>query len=148
MKILVDTNILVRINEQGHPLQDLCGQVLSRLLNEGHELFGCAQAMIEFWAVATRPTSANGLGLTCAETDAAIIKIETLLEFLPEPADVGTRWRVLANTHSIVGKQAHDARLVAWMQAQSASAILTLNKQHFVRFPGVTCLSPAEINLT
>lgn len=148
MKILVDTNILVRINERGHPLQVLCSQVLTHLLKEGHELLGCAQAMIEFWAVATRPLAANGLGLTSAETEAALVKFEKLLVFLPEPADVGARWRSLANKHSIVGKQAHDTRLVAWMQAHSISSILTLNTKHFTRFSEVTCISPEELSLT
>ena len=64
MNALVDTNILVRLSDSGHPLQSVCELALQRLLQRQDRVFLCAQVAIEFRAVATRPKSINGLGLS------------------------------------------------------------------------------------
>ena len=47
--------------------------------------------------------------------------------------------------HSVLGKQAHDTRLVALMEAHGLTHLLTFNAGDFARFPGVTCVEPADI---
>jgi len=39
----------------------------------------CAQVLIEYWVVATRPASRNGFGLTPAEAEADIMELRRLL---------------------------------------------------------------------
>jgi predicted nucleic acid-binding protein len=147
VKILVDTNILVRLSEKNHSLQAVCKSAVSSLVANGDELVACAQVMIEFWTVATRPLNVNGLGMTPAHAEAAIHDAEAWLTFLPEPPDVAAKWRALANKHAVIGKQAHDTRLVALTQVHSLTTILTLNGPHFARFVEVTSLSPTDPSL-
>jgi hypothetical protein len=45
----------------------------------------------------------------------------------------------------ILGKNAHDARLVAAMLVHGIPQILTFNNQHFQRFPGIVVLSPQDV---
>ena len=145
MNALVDTNILVRLSESGHPLQSVCELALQRLLQRQDRVFLCAQAAIEYWAVATRPKSNNGLGLSPIDAETGLRRAERWLVWLPEPPDIAVRWRALVNKHSVLGKQAHDTRLVALMEAHGLTHLLTLNASDFARFPGVTCVEPADV---
>jgi len=145
MNALVDTNILVRLSDLGHPVQPVCQLALQRLLQRQDRVFLCAQAAIEYWAVATRPKSINGLGLTPMDAEMELRRAERWLVWLPEPPDIAVRWRALVNKHSVLGKQAHDTRLVALMEAHGLTHLLTLNAGDFARFPGVTCVEPAQV---
>ena len=145
MNALVDTNILVRLSDSGHPIQPVCELALQRLLQRQDRVFLCAQAAIEYWAVATRPKSINGLGLTPIDAEMELRRAERWLVWLPEPPDIAVRWRARVNKHSVLGKQAHDARLVALMEAHGLTHLLTLNAGDFARFPGVTCVEPAQV---
>jgi predicted nucleic acid-binding protein len=62
MNYLLDTNILLRLSETRSPFHPICKQAISSLLAKGDLLFLCAQNLIEYWAVATRPATVNGLG--------------------------------------------------------------------------------------
>ncbi|MCX6916367.1 MAG: PIN domain-containing protein [Verrucomicrobia bacterium] len=145
MNALVDTNILVRLSDSGHPLQSVCELALQRLLQRQDRVFLCAQVAIEFRAVATRPKSINGLGLSPTDAEIGLRRAGRWLVWLPEPADIGVRWRALVNKHSVLGKQAHDTRLVALMEAHGLTYMLSLNARDFARFPGVICVEPADV---
>jgi enamine deaminase RidA (YjgF/YER057c/UK114 family) len=60
---LVDTNVLLRSVEVGHPMLAATRQALQHLTAAAATLCVAAQNLIEFRVVATRPASANGLGL-------------------------------------------------------------------------------------
>ena len=145
MNVLVDTNILVRLSQAGHPHQADCKSALTRLLQRRDQGVLCTQAAIEFWSVATRPQTANGLGLDPSQAEASLRDFETLLVWLPEPPDIGARWRAIVNRYSIRGRQAHDARLVAFMQATGLTDLLTLNAADFTRYDAITCVRPADV---
>lgn len=140
------TNILVRLSDADSPLCTVCNRAVQRLLGRGDNLYFCAQIAIEFWAVATRPTNANGLGLSPTEAEGALRSAEQWLIWLSEPSDIGARWRALANKHGVLGKQAHDTRLVALMQAHSLKDLVTFNTADFDRFGDINCLDPAGIS--
>lgn len=84
MSYLADTNLLVRSSEAGHPLQKIAREAISALLNRGDQVCITPQNIIEFWAVATRPITNNGLGLTIDEAVQEVAKIKSLLTFLPD----------------------------------------------------------------
>jgi predicted nucleic acid-binding protein len=67
MRVLVDTNILLRSAQPNHPLCYQATHAVSRLLRQNHSVFFCPQNIPEFWNVATRPTEQNGLGFSAAE---------------------------------------------------------------------------------
>src|SRR5687767_15068356 len=117
MNYLLDTNILLRLSETGSPFHLACKQAVASLLANGDLLFICAQNLIEYWAVATRPVSVNGLGFDPVQAEAELQDFEKWAHLLSEPPDIGQRWRRLAQHHNVRGKQAHDTRLVAFMDA-------------------------------
>lgn len=58
-----------------------------------------------------------------------------------------TEFRRLLLQYSVVGRQVHDARLVAMMLAWQIESILTLNDRDFRRFApeGITIVTPASL---
>ena len=64
MSYLVDTNILTRLIVLKDPLSQPARAAIDKLQQDRAGLLVAPQNLIEFWAVATRPVSANGLGLS------------------------------------------------------------------------------------
>jgi predicted nucleic acid-binding protein len=91
------------------------------------------QNLIEFRNVATRPIAVNGLGLAPTAAQAQASVFETAFPILPETPDIYPAWKALAQASGVVGKQVHDARLVAVCHVYGITHILTFNVQHFVR---------------
>jgi predicted nucleic acid-binding protein len=145
MNLLVDTNVLARLSDTGSHLHSICLQAIPRLLERGDGLFVCAQTIIEYWSVATRPAPVNGLGFDHGQAAQELRDFDKWFRCLSEPPDIAARWRALVNKHFIMGKQAHDTRLVALMEAHGLTNLLTLNPRDFARFPGVACIDPSEI---
>jgi predicted nucleic acid-binding protein len=67
MATLADTNILLRSLNTDDPYSRAVNRALSILRLRNESLVIAPQNLIEFWAVATRSTKENGLGLTTAE---------------------------------------------------------------------------------
>ncbi len=65
--------------------------------------------------------------------------------FLPETPAIYPAWETLVLDYAISGKPSHDARLVAAMQVHGLTAILTVDKTAFSRFPRIEVIHPAEI---
>ena len=145
MRYLVDTNVLLRWAHADSPDHSLCTETVDGLLEAGQEPCVCAQVLIEFWAVATRPLDVNGLGLTPAQVRGHMADLREIFTCLPEPPDMADRWQAVADKHSVAGKQAHDARIVALMQAHDITYILTLNPGDFARYQEITAVTPQEV---
>jgi predicted nucleic acid-binding protein len=152
VNILVDTNILTRSAQPDHPQHPQARDAVKLLLERGDTLRLVPQNFYEFWAVATRPPEQNGLNWTTMATEAELAKLERLFE--PLSSQAGTfsdkaeplpTWRALALRYDAKGKNAHDTRLVAAMNLFSVSHLLTFNKKDFVRFVGITVLTPEEV---
>jgi predicted nucleic acid-binding protein len=107
--------------------------------------FICAQVQIEYWSVSTRPLLANGLGRSIADTDRDLIDFEQYVALLDEPPDIAFRWRAIATGHKVIGRQVHDARLVAIMLAYGIRHILTLNEGDFRRYVGISSVHPKDV---
>jgi predicted nucleic acid-binding protein len=141
VRVLLDTNILLRSGNAVAADSEL--QVfLSGLLESGAVLCICSQNLVEFWAAASRPLSANGFGWSAPETRAAADHLVRSFELLPDPEDLVRRWLDLCTRHAVLGRQAYDARLVALMQSAGIAHLVTLNAVDFKRYPGLTLLSP------
>ena len=87
--------------------------------------------MIEFWNAATRDVSLNGLGLSPAQADAELSRIESMLTILPDHPAIYAEWRKLVVIHSVSGKQVHDTRLAAAMNVFGISQLLTFQCRRF-----------------
>src|SRR5262249_5990977 len=97
------------------------------------------------WVVATRPVSVNGLGKTAAEAAADLASLKTLFTLLDDTPAVFPTWELLVTGLPVIGKDAHDARLVAAMQVQGIDQILTFNDRDFHRFSGITAVNPSSL---
>jgi predicted nucleic acid-binding protein len=95
--------------------------------------------------VATRPVGNNGLGLSAQDASREVNGIESLFTFLPDNPAIYPVWKSLVTQHSVSGRSAHDARIVAAMQVHGISHILTFNRDDFKRFPSITVVTPAEV---
>jgi predicted nucleic acid-binding protein len=145
MNVLVDTNVLGRMTEPGHPHHQSALDGAAALRQRGHVLCVVPQVLYEFWVTATRPIAANGLGLSAAEAAAELARVKSLFTFLPDNAALYPEWERVVTLNQVTGKNAHDARLVAAMGIHGVTHLLTFNSADFVRFPGVTALDPASV---
>jgi predicted nucleic acid-binding protein len=142
MNILLDTNILGRLAQPTHPMHAAARDAVTALQRAGEMLRIVPQNLYEFWVIATRPIAVNGLGFTAPQADAELTRLEALFPLLPETPALVTEWRHLVVAHSVLGKNAHDARLVAAMRTHGITHLLTFNVADFARFPGITVLDP------
>jgi predicted nucleic acid-binding protein len=99
MAILIDTNILLRLLQPDHPHCALVERALATLRTRNETLNITLQNLMEFWAVATRPTSENGLGMTVENATAELAAFQRLFTLLPETAMVFQEWERLVTTH-------------------------------------------------
>jgi predicted nucleic acid-binding protein len=142
--ILVDTNVLGRLCHFSDPLRAQAVAALLTLRKSHGRLVLAPQVCYEFWVTATRPSSVNGLGMTVDRATRWLDYFHTAFEILRDPSDLLDRWEALIRHHRTVGKAAHDARLVAFMQAHGLSSILTFNSGDFARY-GITVIDPRHL---
>jgi predicted nucleic acid-binding protein len=147
VQYLVDTNILLRIADLTSAQHRLAADAVAELVSRNDELFVAPQVVSEFWVVASRPTTVNGLGWSVDAVELEIVKILDQYAVLPETPQLFFEWHRLVLRHRIIGKQAHDARLVAIMNNSGLTHLLTFNVNNF-RAYDLTVLSPDEILTT
>ena len=115
----------------------------------GEVLHVTPQVLVEFRNVATRPKAANGAGLPIRDAEAHATTFELKFPLLTDTPDVYPAWKALVSALGIIGKQVHDARLVAVCHVHRATHLLTFNVSHFGRMaafgPGVVVVDPASI---
>jgi len=145
MRILVDTNILLRSAQPNHPLCYQATGAVSRLLRQQDSVFFCPQNIAEFWNVATRPADRNGLGFSQEEALREVASIEESLTLLPDLPAIYTEWKRIVHDYKVQGVKVYDARLAAVMSVYAVESILTFNIADFERFDLVTALHPASL---
>jgi predicted nucleic acid-binding protein len=144
MSVLVDTNVLLRRTQSGHPDYATAVESIARLMTASEQVCVCLQNIAEFWNVATRPAANNGLGLSIALTLVEVEHIERTLTLLPESPATYAEWKRLVLQHRVLGSKVHDTRLVAVMNIHGIARILTFNTNDFLRY-GITVLHPLSV---
>jgi predicted nucleic acid-binding protein len=142
---LLDTNNLVRIVRRDDSERPLIMGAIQRLVEEGAEICYVPQNIVELWNVLTRPVTANGCGMKVSDAKREIALLEREFTFLPDNEKVHTAWRRLVETHSVSGKQVHDARVVAAMIVHGITHLLTLNTADFTRYKQITAVHPRAL---
>ncbi|HSI73604.1 MAG TPA: PIN domain-containing protein [Fimbriimonas sp.] len=141
---LVDTNVWIRLAQADSPHRSISESALQHL-RQVDELCVCAQVIIEFWAVASRPITSNGLGLSIGECDALVQGMLQICRMLHEPTDMSDRWLTFARKYGPVGKPCHDLRLVVLAEAHGVQRILSFNRADFARFGEVQAIDPSQV---
>jgi len=145
MRVLIDTNVLLRAIQQDSPFCGPSRETLKLLHRQGHELCITPQNVKEFWNACTRPTDKNGLGISVAGAARHTRLLERYFNVLPDSALTYTEWRQLVHKHQVIGSKVHDAYLVAAMKAHGVSQILTFNTGDFKRYDDIECLDPGAL---
>jgi predicted nucleic acid-binding protein len=145
MIVMVDTNVLLRRVEPGHPQFLSAKTATEAQLRAGHDLCVVPQVLIEFWVLCTRPTSVNGLGMTAGQAVVELIDVKRTYTILPDSPGIFPLWESLVAQYGVLGKNAHDTRLVAAMLVHGITHLLTFNTGDFTRHTGVTVLDPAAV---
>ena len=149
IRYLLDTNILVRLANAQDIQYGIARSAIQLLRSRGAELRTTPQVLIEFRNVATRPVGLNGLGLPLATVEQLTTGYETDFPILEDTPAVYPAWKALVQSAGVIGKQVHDARLVAVCHAHGVGHLLTFNAAHFARYaslgPGLTAVHPSQV---
>ncbi len=144
MQLVADTNIWLRIADDQAIQHSAAKGAVRHLLAARSEIFLTPQNLVEFWAVATRPREANGLGWTIDDTDNELRNLRGQFALLPENNAIFQTWLDLVRSCRITGKRVHDARVAAQMMVHNIPRILTFNTHDFRQFPAITALTCQE----
>ncbi len=142
-RYLIDTNVLLRSAVSASARNPAATEAIASLLGRGDELLLAPQVLMEFWSVATRPASVNGLGWPVDVVRSEIDRLLDRFPLLPETPVVFGEWFRLVTSHRVIGKQVHDARLVAILNAHKVAHLLTFNTADFKVF-GAIAVSPDQ----
>ena len=149
MAILLDTNVLVRLANAGDASFAVALHAVTALHGRRETIHITAQNLVEFRSVATRPLSMNGLGFDGLKAENEAAEFEATFPLLPETPKIFLAWKSLIGATGAIGKQVHDARLVAVCHAHQISQLMTFNVGHFARYaafaPGVTVIDPRTV---
>jgi predicted nucleic acid-binding protein len=142
----VDTNVLLRSIDDGHVAQPIAQNGFLALRDRGEILSVFPQNLVEFWAVATRPIANNGLGWSVDRAEQELASLRNLFVVLADTEVILAEWERLVIHYRVIGKQAHDAHLVAAMIVHQVTHILTFNTDDFKRFSEITVVNPRNVN--
>lgn len=142
---LLDTNIVLRIGNRSDSQYSLVKEAVDRLIARSDKCCLCAQVLIEFWVVATRPAQSNGLGWTIETTRNELDQIVKAFSVVDEAAQIFPLWLNLVTDNAVMGKRAHDARIASLMTISKIEFILTLNPRDFSGLPGITPVHPQTV---
>ncbi|HJZ82922.1 MAG TPA: PIN domain-containing protein [Pyrinomonadaceae bacterium] len=145
MSFAVDTNVLLRSIDDGHAGQPIAQNGLLALRDRGEILSIFPQNLIEIWAVATRPLANNGLGWGIDRAEQELAALKNLFVVLADTDAIIAEWERLVVHYRVMGKQAHDAHLVASMLVHHVTHLVTFNDSDFKRFHEITALNPRSL---
>lgn len=132
--VVVDTNVLLSATAPLRPHHSAASRVLNEWPKRGFALVASGQVFREYLVVCTRPVEANGLGLLNADALANVAALRGRMRFLEEGEASWERLQTLVETYGCMGKQIHDANLVATALAAGVKRLVTANIGDFVRF--------------
>jgi predicted nucleic acid-binding protein len=145
MNVLLDTNLLARMAQPGTAGCQVAHDATDALGRRGDTACLVPQVLYELWAVATRPVAVNGLGFSASQATAELSRVLALFPLLADTPAIFPEWHRLVTAHAVMGRNAHDARLVAAMMVHGLTHVLTFNVGDFARFPGIIALDPAVV---
>ncbi|MCA9189406.1 MAG: hypothetical protein R3E01_22295 [Pirellulaceae bacterium] len=145
MTILLDTNILLRLSDRADSKHAVTLHAVEALKLDGRNLGIVPQVLYEYWVVATRPTAANGLGLSVDVATASLNDWKSLFRLYRDERTVFDHWIGIVYDHRVTGRGAHDTRLVAAMRRHGLTELLTFDAGDFLRYGGITVITPESV---
>jgi predicted nucleic acid-binding protein len=145
-RVFVDTNILLRVVLSEMSQHAQADALLKRVISEGAELWISGQVIREFVVQATHPRTLN-VPLTIRQAVYEVLAFDGLFHIADETSAVRSQLLELLLEYPTLGKQVHDANLVATMLVYGIDTLLTMNVADLKRFADkITLLSPLDIS--
>ena len=145
MRALVDTNVLIRLFQPSNPSSPVAASAIHELKKHDFELVIVPQNLYEIWVIATRNLALNGFGMSVSDTSLLQEKCIQQFRLLRDERGIFDHWSQIVSSNQVIGKSAHDARLVAAMVKHSVPNILTFNVQDFKWHPQIKTFGPSDI---
>ena len=101
--------------------------------------------LYEYWSVGTRAAEQNGLGFSVEVVAADVERFKRIFSVLRDERGILDPWQQIALDCNAIGKQAHDARLVAAMYRHGLTHLLTFDISDFRRYPDISLLEPQSV---
>ena len=108
MNVLLDTNIVARMAQPGTSPSLVAHSAVNALGRRGDTACLVPQVLYELWAVATRPTTANGFGFATAQAAAELTRLQVLFPLFADTPAVFPEWQRLVVSHGVSGRNAHE----------------------------------------
>ena len=145
---VLDANILVRLANASDPDHNTAQAAVKVLRSSGAQLRTLPQTFFEFWVVATRAQGGNGLGLSPVQAEYLVDLFARVYWPIPDDPAMLNCWRRLVVRYGVVGKNGHDARYIASMQAHGLTHILTFDSD-FNRYTpeGIAVIHPGSVSV-
>jgi predicted nucleic acid-binding protein len=143
--VVLDTNILLRLAEPDHLLHGATAKAVAQLRLAQWQPVLLPQVAYEFWAVATRSTAANGLGMPAEVVLPILNNFTSQIPVLRDDRGVYEQWRRLVAQYAITGVNSHDLRIVAAMVRHRTRALLTSNDREFKRYTEIDVMTPDSV---
>jgi len=141
-RVFVDTNILLRVTLKQINRHDEVDALVKRIIREDSELWISGQVIREFIVQVPHPRTL-AQPLTIKQVVQEIEVMKPLFQIADETVIVREKLLKLLQEYPTVGKQVHDANIVATMLANDIDTLLTLNTKDFQRFAEqITLISP------
>jgi predicted nucleic acid-binding protein len=148
-EVLFDSNIVARFLDADHSEHSNVRAAIDSLTNQGYVLCFVPQVTFELHNFLTRPTEANGLGLSVGETSRRLDQLERVFRLrCPDAHAEYVAFRELARELQPIGKKVHDLRLVASARVLGIPKFLTLNRVDFRRASAagyIEVLTPTDV---
>jgi predicted nucleic acid-binding protein len=140
--MLLDTNVLCRSIDSKSPEHQRLNLALQQLHGDGAEFCIVPQNLYELWVITTRDISSNGFERSHQEAIELMTDAMSNFTLLEEIPSVRTNWMRLIDQFQVHGKNAHDARLVAAMNAHGVTTLVTFNTKDFARYTMISLIDP------
>ncbi len=141
LSLFVDTNVLVYASLVHSPLSAQAQQTLQSYKQAGTDIWISRQIIREFLATLTRPQAfAQPASVASLRTEVELFTRQ--YRIAQDNTDVTERLLQIVESVAVGGKQIHDANIVATMQANGITQLLTHNVSDFARYSGLITVVP------
>ena len=141
----VDTNVLVYATNARSPWQRDAEALLSLARQRGIEIVISTQIVREYLAITTRPDAGRVDKSAVRDALDNVRTFQSNLRVIQDDPAISARLLELIEDYEVVGKQVHDANIVACMLIHGVRSLLTFNAQDFTRFADLITLLPVSL---
>lgn len=142
--VFIDTNILVFSSHQGSPNHGIAREILTTLHNTGTCLWISRQVLREYLVVMTRIDLLSGV-FRCDDFIKDVKHFEQKFMIAEDGPSVTHLLLDLLHDFPTIGKQIHDANIVATMLSVGVRDLLTDNVVDFQRYSDLIQVHPLTV---